>query len=421
VQEYSQLAQVRVPMARVDEAFSDRDESGRTPIVVVPTNPARIRLDILGIAAGAIVGGILLWSGFASPWLSLAGFGVGLALLFLAVNRAVLITVPEGVCALLSSRGHYLKTIGAGTHFIRPGIRVSHFVTRREIPFEVPIGDAPTQDNVRASLDALTTFTITDPYKFVFSISASDFDQVLQAVSQHALRAMLRQISWNQINDLSAWQTDDLRAMLTAGAEPYGVTISKINIIGARPPADFLASEEARQLAILRRAQETEQQALAQYRQANAEALARQDTRAKVEREIDAVGIQLEQAEGRRRIAELDLAAQVDRLAALESALAQFPRAAEWEWQGEQLQVARALAGNTRALLQVGNANDIARALMMGELRSTASAEQSTNGHSATDEVGVNEQDHKELASDTAKEATPSTSGSVDTKITNGA
>jgi regulator of protease activity HflC (stomatin/prohibitin superfamily) len=369
IQDFAQLAQVRVPMDQAAEAFAERDAGGRTPIVVVPTHPSRIRTEFVAAGGLAIVGGVVGWLLLNNLMLVVVGLALGLLLIVLGVHRSFRVLIPEGACGLLARRGLYLRTIGAGLHVIPPWIAVTHLVTRREIPFEVPVIDAPTQDNVRASLDALTTFTITDPYRFVYSISASDFDQVLQADSQHALRAMIRRISWGQLNDLAGSQTDELRAALNTGAEAYGVTISKVNIIGARPPATFFASEEARQLAILQRAEETEQQALAQHRQANAEGLARQAVLARVERERDEARIDLEQAEARRRIADVELTALIDRLARLEEALGQYPVAAEWEWQGAQLEVARALASNSRAMLQVGNAGDIARALMMGDLR----------------------------------------------------
>lgn len=53
------------------------------------------------------------------------------------------------------------------------------------------------------------------------------------------------------------------------------------------------------------------------------------------------------------------------RLAKLQERLHSYPQAAQWEWEGEQLEVARGLASNTHAVVQVGGANDIARAFLM--------------------------------------------------------
>ena len=45
-----------------------------------------------------------------------------------------------------------------------------------------------TADNVRASVSTALTFVIADPYRFVYSISTSAFDQIFQAARQDALR-----------------------------------------------------------------------------------------------------------------------------------------------------------------------------------------------------------------------------------------
>jgi regulator of protease activity HflC (stomatin/prohibitin superfamily) len=360
-EEISQLAQVRVPMEEAADAFATRDATGRTPIVVVPSQPHRIRNQLVLLALVAIAAGIVVWLVFDNGAFGAAAIVIGLLLLAFGVYRSFYVLVPEGVAALLMRRGQFVRAIGSGMHVVPPYIAVSHLVTRREIPFEVPVVDAPTQDNVRAALDALITFTITEPYRFVYSISAADFDQVLQASCQHAMRAMIRGIPWDRVNDLAGREADKLRTALSASAESYGVTIVKVNIVAARPPAEFFRSEEARHLAILQRSEHTEHQALAERRQASEDALARQRAQARAERER-------EEAEARRKVAEVDLEAQIARLARLEEALSKYPHAAEWEWQGAQLDVARALAGNTRAVLQVGNATEIARALTMGDL-----------------------------------------------------
>ena len=71
-----------------------------------------------------------------------------------------------------------------------------------EIPFDIPVVDAPTRDNVRSGVDSLVTFAIVDAYRFVYSISATDFDQVFQASCQDALRGLIRQVDALQVADL---------------------------------------------------------------------------------------------------------------------------------------------------------------------------------------------------------------------------
>jgi regulator of protease activity HflC (stomatin/prohibitin superfamily) len=368
--DYTQLTSARVPLDQAADAFVNPDASGRTPIVMLTQRQNRIGNLPLLIGVVILIGGIV-WAVLAGNPL-LGGAAVPLSVLFfvLAIFRSFLVRIPEGAYGLLQSRGKYLRTIESGTQVLPPWIVVSHVVSRRIIPFEVPVNEAPTQDNVRSSVQVLVTFTISDPYRFVYSISASDFDQVFQAACQNTMRAMVRQISSDEVNNLTRQDTSELREALSKASDPYGVKIVKVNIIYALPPADFVRSYEGRQLALLQQAEHTEQQALAQRTQADKETLARQAVIARVERERQELQLQIQQAEIRRHVVELEAGAEELRLAKLQERLQNYLQAAEWEWAGEQLSVARGLASNTHAIVQVGSggASDIARAFLMRDL-----------------------------------------------------
>jgi len=368
--DYTQLTSARVPLDQAADAFVNPDASGRTPIVMLTQRQNRIGNLPLLIGVVILIGGIV-WAVLAGNPL-LGGAAVPLSVLFfvLAIFRSFLVRIPEGAYGLLQSRGKYLRTIESGTQVLPPWIVVSHVVSRRIIPFEVPVNEAPTQDNVRSSVQVLVTFTISDPYRFVYSISASDFDQVFQAACQNTMRAMVRQISSDEVNNLTRQDTSELREALSKASDPYGVKIVKVNIIYALPPADFVRSYEGRQLALLQQAEHAEQQALAQRTQADKETLARQAVIARVERERQELQLQIQQAEIRRHVVELEAGAEELRLAKLQERLQNYLQAAEWEWAGEQLSVARGLASNTHAIVQVGSggASDIARAFLMRDL-----------------------------------------------------
>ncbi|GAB4425035.1 MAG: hypothetical protein Kow0031_04360 [Anaerolineae bacterium] len=364
--EYTQLTQARVPLDDAAEAFAVRDETGRIPIVVIPQRLNRIRneLVLLGGAfiIGAILVGMFLLNGLA---LSSLLFVVGVLLLVLGFYRSFMVRIPEGVNGLLARGGRYTRTIGSGTHVIPPWIAVSHLVTRREIPFDVPVQESITKDNVRANVDTLVTFAISDPYKFVYSISADDFDQVFQAACQDGLRKIVRGVSSDEVPDLARHDLTELKNILSEAVEPYGIAINKVTITYAQPPLEFLQSQEARKLATLQQAEQAEKQALAQRRQADSDTLARQRVIAEVEREREVLQVEIQKAEARRRVEELEAEAEELRLAKLEERLAKYPNAAAWETATLRLEVARALAGNTRAVLQLGNASDIARAFIV--------------------------------------------------------
>lgn len=365
--DYAQLSQVRVPLDRAGDVFAQKDARGRTPVILVPVNPHRIRNEfviagLIVLAAGFVAGTLLdRW-----VWPSM-GSVLGIGLIAFGVYRSFLVRIPEGAAALLSRAGRHIRTLEAGSQVVPPWFAVSHLVTRREIPYDVPAVDALTKDHVRAKVDTLITFVITDPYRFVFSITADDFDEVLLAACLDAIRAQVRRLPTEKIADLTRQETSALREALTAEVEPYGVTIRKINVTDARPPEDFLRTQESRQLAVFQRSEQTEKQALAERLQVDAEALARKRIIAEVEREREALRAQVQQAETRKRLAELEAETEELRLSTLEQRLEKYPHAAVYEMQRAQLEIARALAGNARAVLQIGDADDILRAFVMRE------------------------------------------------------
>jgi regulator of protease activity HflC (stomatin/prohibitin superfamily) len=368
--DFIQLTSARVPLDQAADAFVSQDASGRTPIVVLTQRQNRIENLPLLIGVAILVGGIL-WAVFSGNPL-LGGLAVPLFLIFvvLAIFRSFLVRIPEGAYGLLQQRGKYLRTIESGTQILPPWIVVSHLVTRRIIPFEVPVNEAPTQDNVRSTVQVLVTFSISDPYHFVYHISASDFDQVFQAACQNTLRAMVLQISSDEVNSLTRQDTSSLRETLSAASEAYGVKIEHVNIVYAHPPADFVSSQEARQLALLQQEEQAEQQALALRKQTDGEALSRQAVIARIERERQELQLQIQQAEIHKQVVELEAQAEDLRLARLQERLEKYRQAADWDWAGEQLGVARGLASNTHAVVQVGSggAIDIARAFLLRDI-----------------------------------------------------
>jgi regulator of protease activity HflC (stomatin/prohibitin superfamily) len=383
---YPQLAQVRVPLRQAGEVLAVPDASGRTPIVVVVEAPSRINPAALALAGLVALIGLLGGLQLGNLLLLAAGVPIGIVIAVVAVMRSFRVQIPEGANGLLVRKGAHAGMLGPGSHMIPPWVGISHLVTRREIPYDAPIVEAPTRDNVRAWVDSMITFSIADPYRFVFNITATDFDAVLAASCQDAFRRMIRSMTWDQIGDLTRRETDDLRTALDTDVEGYGATISRVTITYARPPADFLLSEEARQLAVLQRAEHAERHALALRLQSDEDELAHQRSLARVARERDELEIRIQEAEIKRRVADLEAETLSDRLAKLEEALERYPHAAKYDFEGAQLEAVRALATNTRAVVQLGSADEVGRALVVRDILHGALGDGPPNGDRAVAE-----------------------------------
>src|SRR4051794_2979342 len=269
----TQLAQVRVPLEDAGAVVESRDANGRTPVVLVPLRNLRIRFDFLGIAAVLVLFGIVTLLFNWSFLLTVAGFVAALVFAALGLTSAFFVRVPEGTNAMLVRSGKHLDVLPPGPHAVPPWIVVSHVVTRRQVPFALPRVETPTLDNVAATIDALATFSIADPARFVYSIAVPDFDIVLQGACAQAARSLVRTQTWSTILDLGTDQAEILRAAIDADVRAYGVQIDHLSITHARPGPAFLQAEEARQLAIVQGAEQIARQALAERRQRDEGAL----------------------------------------------------------------------------------------------------------------------------------------------------
>jgi regulator of protease activity HflC (stomatin/prohibitin superfamily) len=371
-----QLTQVRVPLDDAAEALSTQDEAGRLPIVVLPKQAYRIRNSLVGLGLLLVVGGLLF-----DVTLPLRGgsLAAGALLVILGVFRAFMVPVPEGSRAVLLRRGRFHKTLGPGNHIVVPNIVVSHIVTTRETPFDAPATEIPTRDDVRTSVDILMTFRIESPEKFVFTISAADFDQVCQATCQEVVRLLLRDKVADEVLDLGDADAERLRTAIGAALEPYGVVVVRVVVTHVMPPLEFMASREGRRLAGVQRAEEAERHSLALLRQADQDELEQHRIKA------------------RERAIELEAANEVVRLTRLEERLRAYPNAVHWDVETQRLEVARALAGNTRAMVQVGSGSDVAASLLMHTLPNdglpAAGGGDSGEGAPATEASSPNEED----------------------------
>ncbi len=357
---YVQLTQQRVRLRRAAEVFATPDDAGRYPIVVLVKQGGRFQVGVILAAAAVAAGAVLLPVG---PILTIAGLIAAVGLFLAGSARAVLTPVPEGTQAVLAERGKFLRVAGPGVQRVPPTVVVTHLVTTREIPFGSLVRAIPTADDVRVDIEVLFTFRIDEPGKFVYNTTAPDFDAVCLGSTQATVREIARAIKSEAVLDMVGRESDVIRDALSSALELYGVRVTRVLVVRVDPPADFLATREARRLAMIRTSQQEEQAGLDRRVQADRDALARQEAQARFEREKEKAELA---AAIRRREIELEAETEALRLEKLQERLARFPDAVRWDWAGERLKVARKLAGNSRAMLHVGGTSDVADVLAAG-------------------------------------------------------
>ncbi len=357
---YVQLTQQRVRLRRAAEVFASPDDAGRYPIVVLIKQGGRFQVEVIIAAAAVAAAAVLLPLGTI---LTVAGLVAAVALFLAGSARAVLTPVPEGTQAVLAERGRFLRIAGPGVQRVPPTVTVTHLVTTREIPFGSLVRAIPTADDVRVDIEVLFTFRIEEPGKFVYNTTAPDFDAVCLGSAQATVREIARSIKSEGVLDMVGRESEVIRDALSSALESYGVRVTRVLVVRVDPPPGFLATREARRLAQIRTSQQEEEAGFDRRVQSDRDALARQEAQARFEREMEKVGLA---AAIRLREIELDAETEALRLEKLQERLARFPEAARWDWAGERLKVARKLAGNSRAMLQIGGTGDVADVLAAG-------------------------------------------------------
>lgn len=366
-QPYIQLIEAEAPPLGAADALERRDAYGRVPVIVrirrqPPINPIWI-LVAVGLAASGVV--LPLATALRAMIVVAA-----VAAVVVGIMSRLFIRVPPGSVGLVVKGGRHQKVLGEGNHVVNPMVALSHVVTTRDIAFDVPVTQVRSADGVGVAVDVLLTLRISDPVKFAYSITPGDADQFVQASSQDAVRMLVRSIEAMALLDLGPAQADSLRAVVDPKLEAYGIGIMGVAVTRVTLPAVLTDSLEARRLASLQLAEQTETFALSRRRLADQTALVAQE------------------AESRRIAVEWEAAAEELRLAKLEQRIAANPNAARYDLEASRLRVAERLAGNSRAVVSLGGSDLLTGLLMAREAgpgeSGTSATPPTTDGDGAT-------------------------------------
>lgn len=319
------------------------DAQGRQPVMVRIGGSGSLRWEPAAAAIALLAFVIIVGP---PPAFYIGLLVVAALMVVISLASRLFIRVPEGAWGLVSRAGRYVKTMEPGNYTVLPWLSLTHLVTRREIVFDTPVASAATADGVRVDVDALVTFQITDPRRFVYDISVADFDQFAQATTQDAVRGLVRQTAALDTLDLGPNEAATLMAALGVQTGTFGVEVKNAAFTRVALPPDLTASLEAQRLAAVQLAEEAERFALTQQQQANRAALAAQDE------------------EQRRASVEQEATVEDLRLKRLEARIRANPEAARYDLEIERIKVAQQLATNSRAVVGFGSGADLTSTIL---------------------------------------------------------
>ena len=163
------------------------------------------------------------------------------------------VMIPDGCTALITRFGKVETEVGAGRHYIfNPWKRVGYIVnTTRQYPYNAPIREAATQEQVTASIDLFLQFRIKNPREFIFSLGGvNGFSEKLQNAISEQTRALIYSQRAEDIYDLVGESTSVLLNGLNEQFDP-AVEFVSTNITHAEPSSqdyrmDLAAAEMVR-------------------------------------------------------------------------------------------------------------------------------------------------------------------------------
>jgi hypothetical protein len=159
-------------------------------------------------------------------------------------------SIPSGFVTIVHRWGSFYHFGVAGQKFpwdYPVGYEIPYIVSQKSVDYHCPVRACPTKNNVMVEVTVTVTFQIMGSdaaKKFVYTLGAARFDDLLAAATQEAIRVLVRKHDHTEIYQLRGSKADALLSSLQTLFDRYGVQFTKATIREARLPA---AVEEKRQ------------------------------------------------------------------------------------------------------------------------------------------------------------------------------
>lgn len=192
------------------------------------------------------------------------------------VDEKAIVLIPHDACGIFCPRlcfsvpsGMWIlkQHCGADVGAELPGFkmawwgwdRISHVVTRSTVSYSTPVKQCPTADNVRVEIDVSLNFqigpTMKDARRFVYTLGAARFDELLGAEIEEAVREMVYEVKALRIHDLREEFADGMLRGLNRTMRKFGVEMKNVKITGVKVSRRDLRALQRCALCALRGAQ----------------------------------------------------------------------------------------------------------------------------------------------------------------------
>lgn len=153
-----------------------------------------------------------------------------------------MLQIPSGLWVLKQKWNAHDGMMDPGLQVFWPAWhRISHIVTKQAVSYTNPVRYCPTSDNVMVDIDISISFQIgpteQDAIKFVYSLGAHRFDELLYSLTEEAIRGLVQSVRHDQVHDLREDFALDMKKDLNATLIEYGVFIHNVKVTNVELPA----------------------------------------------------------------------------------------------------------------------------------------------------------------------------------------
>jgi regulator of protease activity HflC (stomatin/prohibitin superfamily) len=173
-------------------------------------------------------------------WIVLAsGLGV---VVFTILARCIRI-IPAQTAMVIERLGKYVKTIGAGFHFLVPlidKVRYKHNLKERAI--DVPVQPCITKDNIRVEVDGILYLKVVDPKKASYGIKK--FLYATRLLAQTTMRSVIGRMDMDKTFEEREQINAHVVKAVDEASDPWGVKVTRYEIKNITVPRDILSVME---------------------------------------------------------------------------------------------------------------------------------------------------------------------------------
>lgn len=147
--------------------------------------------------------------------------------------------VPQGWEYTVERFGRYSQTLDPGLHLIVPFVDViGHRMNMMEQVIKVPSQDVITKDNAMVRVDGVVFFQVLDAARAAYEVA--QMQQALINLTMTNIRTVMGSMDMDELLSKRDEINARLLAVVDQATAPWGIKITRIEIMEIAPPADLV-------------------------------------------------------------------------------------------------------------------------------------------------------------------------------------